>query len=117
MEPGGLKVLLILMALSTPLQARPPKVWRLNCMSCHGATGEADTDLGKALNARNLTLPEVQDAITEESIRNAILHGLKGEDGTVLMPGFEVVLKPEEVDELIAYVRTLRIPQTPDATP
>ena len=89
-------------------QTDPKKVeraWKAKCSSCHGATGKADTEQGKQMKIADMTTAEFQ-ARKDDEFRNAILNGVKKE-GTEGMDGYKDVLSPEQVDALIAYVRSL----------
>ena len=52
------------------------------------------------------TKPDWQKSNSDEKMRQAILNGVKKE-GTEGMDGYKDVLSPEQVDALIAYVRSL----------
>jgi mono/diheme cytochrome c family protein len=72
-----------------------------NCSICHGTNGKAHTFHGWLVGARNLTRAQWQDEATDEEILNAIKTGPR------VMPAFEKILSPTEIDALAAYVRTL----------
>ena len=40
--------------------ADPKALWDANCTQCHGKDGRADTKMGKALSAKDLTDSKVQ---------------------------------------------------------
>lgn len=82
-------------------------LWKRSCRACHGASGAADTAMGKRLQARDLTDPAVQKALTGESIRQAITQGKLSESGQLVMPGFGKRLSSEEIEALVQYVRSL----------
>lgn len=89
-----------------PTEADKPLVdvlWRAQCALCHGAGGRGDGPQGALLRATNLTLPEWQQATTDEQIADAIVNG-KGR-----MPKFEG-LSEDVVSELVAHIRRMRIP-------
>jgi len=54
----------------------------------------------------DMTKPDWQKNNSDEKMRQAILNGVKKE-GTDGMDGYKDVLSPEQVDALIAYVRSL----------
>ena len=81
--------------------------WTKNCMQCHGATGAADTKMGKKLNAKNLTDPKVQATFTDAEAATAIKEGIK-ENGKTKMKAFGDKLSDEEIKALVAYVRALK---------
>lgn len=78
------------------------ELYAKNCASCHGRDGRAKTFKAKFNHARNLTDPEWQGRASDERIFNSIMNG-KGK-----MPVFAKKLSEQEIDSLVAYVRTLR---------
>jgi cytochrome c553 len=81
--------------------------WANNCAQCHGASGNADTKMGKILNAKNLTDPAVQSSFTDAQAAAAIKDGVK-EGGKMKMKAFGDKLSGDDVKALVAYVRTLK---------
>jgi len=81
--------------------------WANNCAQCHGQSGNADTKMGKILNAKNLTDPAVQSSFTDAQAADAIKDGVK-EGGKVKMKAFGDKLSSDEIKALVAYVRTLK---------
>jgi mono/diheme cytochrome c family protein len=69
------------------------------CARCHGASGEGD--LGPALNT-----PEAQARYTDQALSDLITQGRKG----TTMIGWGTMLTPDQVQQLVKYVRGL--PQT-----
>jgi mono/diheme cytochrome c family protein len=81
--------------------------WDANCAQCHGKSGNADTKMGKTLNAKDLTDAKVQAAFTDAKATESIKNGVK-ENGKTTMKAFGGKLTDEEVKALVAYVRTLK---------
>ena len=81
------------------------RAWKAKCSSCHGAAGKGDTEKGQQMK----TSAEFQ-ARKDDEFRNAILNGVKKEKGGVKqeMDSFKGDLTPEQVDALIAYIRTFK---------
>ena len=71
-----------------------------NCVLCHAADGSGSSPSGKALKAKDLGSAEVQKN-TDEQLTETITAG-KGK-----MPAFGKKLKPEDIKQLVAYVRSL----------
>jgi len=93
-------------------QVDPKKVeraWKAKCSSCHGAAGKADTDKGQQMKIVDMTSADFQ-AKKDDELRNAILNGVKKDKGGVKqeMDAFKGDLTPEQVDALIAYIRTFK---------
>ena len=81
--------------------------WDANCAQCHGKSGNADTKMGKQLNAKDLTDPKVQAAFTDAKATQSIKEGVK-ENGKTTMKAFGGKLTDDEIKALVAYVRTLK---------
>lgn len=78
-------------------------VWRAQCALCHGPSGRGDGPQGALLRATNFSVPEWQNATSDDQIADAIVNG-KGR-----MPKFEG-LPDEVVAELVAHIRKMRTP-------
>lgn len=81
-----------------PAEAR--SLYSKHCASCHGADGTGNTPIGKKLKIRDLRSPDVQK--TSNAQLTAIIRDGKGK-----MPPFKSKLKPEEIRDLVTYIRTL----------
>lgn len=92
------------------------KIYDTNCMSCHGPAGKGDGPVGAALN------PKPRDFSTGQFKFDADKDGKPGSDadltlviqkgaaaygGSALMAPWPT-LKPEEVANVIAFVRSLK---------
>jgi len=93
------------LAASAP-DPKTVRTWKAKCASCHGAEGKGDTEQGAKMKLPDMTKPDWQKNNSDEKMRQAILNGVKKE-GTEGMDGYKDVLSPEQVDALIAYVRSL----------
>jgi len=87
--------------------ADPKALWDANCTQCHGKDGRADTKMGKALSAKDLTDPKVQGAFSDAKATESIKNGVK-ENGKTTMKAFGGKLSDDEIKALVAYVRTLK---------
>ena len=87
--------------------ADPKTNWANNCMQCHGPDGSANTSMGKALNAKDLTDAGIQASFTDAQAAAAIKDGVT-KDGTLRMSAFGATLTDDEIKALVAYVRTLK---------
>jgi cytochrome c6 len=89
--------------LSVPAQAQSggEAVYKAKCVACHGADGKGETTVGKANKVRDLGSEDVQKQSDDELA--AIIGNGKGK-----MPAYGKSLKPEQVKELLAYIRTLK---------
>jgi mono/diheme cytochrome c family protein len=101
-------VISLFAASAVSLQAADAKAnWDANCAQCHGKSGNADTKMGKTLNAKNLTDPKVQAAFSDAKATQSIKEGVK-ENGKTTMKAFAGKLTDDEIKALVAYVRTLK---------
>lgn len=73
-----------------------------HCASCHGSTGRADIEKGKALSAADLTSDKVQSKSDVELFRKIS----KGVPGTA-MPAFGKTHTPTEIWQAILFLRKL----------
>jgi|ERR1700722_235223 cytochrome c6 len=76
------------------------KIYKTNCVLCHAADGSGSSPSGKALKAEDLRLALVQKK-SDAELTSAITNG-KGK-----MPAFEKKLKPDQIAQLVAYIRAL----------
>jgi mono/diheme cytochrome c family protein len=100
----------ISLLLAAPISVRAADAkanWDNNCAQCHGKSGGADTKMGKALNAKDLTDSKVQAAFSDAKATESIKNGVK-EGGKTTMKAFGGKLTDDEIKALVAYVRTLK---------
>ena len=80
--------------------------WKAKCASCHGADGKAQTDQGKKMKIADMTSAEWQKGKTDAQLKNAIENGVK--KGDAEMEGFKDKVPADQVEGLVAYVRSLK---------
>lgn len=71
------------------------------CATCHGKDGSANTPMGKNLKAKDLRSDEVQK-MTDDELGSIIAKGKNK------MPSYEKTLGAAKVQDLVAYVRSLK---------
>ena len=105
---AGLAVLAFLLCavfgvLAVPAQAQSggAALFKTKCAACHGAVWKGQTSIGKADGIRDLGSEDVQKQTDEE------LTGIIG-SGKGKMPAYGKSLKPAQIKELVAYIRTLK---------
>jgi mono/diheme cytochrome c family protein len=107
----GAAVAAAFVTLSVPAHAeadaKTVRMFKAKCATCHGVDGKGDTDQGKKLAAKDLTSAEVQK-LSDADWKKAISEGKKAEGKTEGMDAFKDKLESEQIDTLIAYVRTLK---------
>jgi cytochrome c6 len=99
---AGISVCLIALTAPAGVQAQSDvaKVYKTNCVLCHAADGSGNSASGKALGAKDLASSEVQKK-SDAELTEAIARG-KGK-----MPAFGAKLKPDDIKQLVAYIRAL----------
>ena len=74
-------------------------LYKTKCAACHGPDGKGDTPMGKANKLRDLGSADVQKQSNDE-LSATITNG-KGK-----MPAYGKSLKPDQVNELVTYIRS-----------
>jgi mono/diheme cytochrome c family protein len=100
-------IILSCFSLFSTRGADPKTNWINNCMQCHGTDGSANTSMGKALDAKDLTNAQIQSTFTDAEAAAAIKDGVT-KDGVTKMIAFGGRLSDDEIKALVAYVRTLK---------
>ena len=90
-------------ALAQTDPKKTERVWKSKCASCHGAAGKGDTDKGQQMKIVDMTTASFQ-AKKDDELKKAILEGVEKNKGHT----FKSELTPEQVDALVAYVRTFK---------
>jgi high-affinity iron transporter len=82
-------------------------LYKRQCVMCHGATGVGDGPAAKTLKGKLPALNDkaVMSKLTDAQIHEAITAGKKTEIGN--MPALGKRLKPEEITDIVNFVRTL----------
>jgi mono/diheme cytochrome c family protein len=85
------------------------KLYKTNCGSCHGAKGDGNSPVGKALNpkASDLTDGSVMSKLGDDYLYWRIAEGGSGDPFNSAMAGFGGDLSEEEIWQLVAYIRSL----------
>ncbi|MGO8968137.1 MAG: c-type cytochrome [Myxococcaceae bacterium] len=85
------------------------RLWKAKCSACHGQEGKGDTDKGQQMKIADMTTAAYQ-AKSDDEMKKAILNGVHTEKGGVKqdMNGFKDDLTPDQVNALVAYIRTLK---------
>ena len=81
------------------------RTWKSKCASCHGADGKAATEAGKKAGIPSYADPAWQKSKTDADLKKAIESGVKTDKGE--MEGFKDKLDGAQIDQLVAYIRTL----------
>jgi len=88
--------------INVPAQAQDAgtALYKTKCSACHGPDGKGETTIGKANKLRDLSSAAVQQQ-SDADLSGVITNG-KGK-----MPPYGKTLKPEQIKELVSYVRAL----------
>lgn len=94
-------VLALVLAVAAPAQAQNPAetLYKAKCAMCHGPDGKG-SPTGIKMGAHDFASAEVQKQ-TDAQLSDAIAKGKNK------MPGYEKSLKPEQIKDLVAYIRAL----------
>jgi cytochrome c6 len=86
------------------------RTWKAKCSSCHGEDGKGATEQGKKMGVRDMTAPEFAKDATDAKMKDAISNGIKQtKNGKAQeMEPYKDKLKPEDIDALVAYVKSLK---------
>jgi len=76
------------------------KIYKTNCVLCHAPDGSGSSPSGKALKAEDLRSELIQKK-TDAELAAVITNG-KGK-----MPAFGKKIKPDQIAQLVAYIRAL----------
>ena len=95
-------ILAAICGLTTPARSQSPTetLYKSKCAMCHGADGKGDTPAGKKMGAHDFASPEIQKQ-TDAQLSEIIAKGKNK------MPGYEKNLKPEQIKDLVGYIREL----------
>lgn len=82
-------------------------LFKRHCVMCHGAGGLGDGPAAKTLKGKLPSLADkaVMSKLTDAQIHETITNGQKTEIGN--MPALGKRLKPEEITDVVNFVRTL----------
>jgi mono/diheme cytochrome c family protein len=93
--------------LSVEIGAR---IYKRDCASCHGLTGRADTEIARVLSPRPRSFVDpIQMARVNDGRMYATIYS--GKPGTA-MGGWRDLISPQEIVDVMRYVRTL-VPPLP----
>jgi mono/diheme cytochrome c family protein len=82
-------------------------LYKRSCQMCHGPAGLGDGPAAKTLKGKLPSLADkaVMAKLTDAEIHEQVSNGKKSEIGN--MPAMAKRLKPEEITDIVNYVRTL----------
>jgi len=84
------------------------RLWKAQCGSCHGAGGKGDTEKGQQMKVQDMTTAAFQ-AKKDDEFKKAIVSGVNTtKDGVKQEMDAFKDLTPDQVDALIAYIRSFK---------
>lgn len=116
---GKILSLLALVAVMQPPfsaaedQTEGKRLYQSYCTGCHGASGKGDGPAGKTLSVKpaDHTNGKKMSQYSDEHLVNVISKGGASVGKSPQMPAWGAVLKETQIQELVAYIRTLASPQ------
>ena len=115
---SALGVTFVALAIAGPGLARAQsategqKVYTTYCSSCHGDKGRGDGAAGKALPVKpaDHTDGKLMSSFSDEFLINIISKGGAAVGKSSFMPGWGGVLKENQLQDLLAYLRSIESP-------
>jgi len=101
----------------TYAEERGKRLFRKYCAVCHGETGMGDGFNAYNLNPRprDFTDYKYMTALSDEKIAETISQGGRGTNKSILMPAWGNTVSQNDIQDLVAYVRTFAKPDTATA--
>ncbi len=103
---AGLALLTLAGAAAAEPDAKLVRTWKAKCATCHNASGDGKTEQGTKQGIPDFSTKAWQAKKTDAEIKTAITEGVK-KDGKEGMDPFKDKLAPEQIDGLVAVVRSL----------
>ena len=94
-------VLALLVVTPAIYAADGAALYKAKCAMCHGPDGAGQTTMGKNLKLRDLGSEDVQKQKDADLVKWIA-------DGKGKMPAYKGKLTAEEIDALVAFIRTLK---------
>jgi len=97
-----------LLGTATTHAAPVAENWENHCTKCHGADGRGQTKAGKKLQLKDYTDAKAQAEMKDEEMIKAITDGVLDKAGKEKMKSYKADLSPEEIKDLVDYVRKFK---------
>ena len=94
------------------------QVFRHYCLTCHGETGAGDgfNAFNVEPHPRDLSDPAFQKAKTDADLTDTVRRGGAGVGLSPMMPPWGRTLAPDQIDQVVGYLRTLKRTDVPPAS-
>jgi cytochrome c6 len=100
LAPVAIFAAVLFLSASAKADNAAEATYKSKCAGCHGPDGKGETAAGKAMKAGSFAAPEVAK-MSDDDLATAIAKGKNK------MPAYEKSLKPEQIKDLVSYIRTL----------
>jgi len=89
--------------------AKGKESYDMLCGSCHGAVGKGDGAAAAALNPkpRDFSSKDAMTKLEDAYLKDVITKGGAALGKSAAMPPWGAMLKPAQVENVVAYIRTL----------
>lgn len=87
--------------------AKGARLYQANCASCHGDTGQGDGPAGVSLEPRPANLAGNEASRSDAYLFWRISKGGMFEPFSSMMPGWDSILREEQIWQVITYIREL----------
>ena len=107
---AALAAALVPLVARAEVDKKTERTWKAKCASCHGVDGKGKTDQAQKMKIADYTDAAWQKAHSDADIKKAISEGVKREKDGVKqeMDAFKDSLSAEQIDQLVAYIRSLK---------
>jgi mono/diheme cytochrome c family protein len=91
---------------------RGKRLYRENCAPCHGESGKGDGPGSQSLPVRPADHSDraAMKSRTDAFLRDVIVKGGSAMGLSSFMPAWKGILKDNEIQDLVAYIRSLALP-------
>ena len=87
--------------------AQGASLYQVNCASCHGENGRGDGPAGVALEPKPSDLAAVESSYSDGYLFWRVSKGGMFEPFSSMMPGWDSILREEQIWQVISYIREL----------
>ena len=94
-------VCVFLLSVAAKGDDKSASLYKAKCAVCHGAAGKGDSPAGKSMGVVSFSDPKVAGK-SDAELKEAI------EKGKNKMPAYGKSLKSDEIQGLVAYIRSLK---------
>jgi mono/diheme cytochrome c family protein len=95
------------------------RIYRENCAPCHGEAGKGDGVGARSLPVRpaDHTNPAAMTSRTDAFLRDVIAKGGQAMGLSSFMPAWQGIFEDKQIEDLVAYIRSLAAAKRPSKIP